>query len=115
MTRVKRGTTSLKHRKNILRKAKGYRFGRSKKESQAKEALLHAGVYAFAHRRKKKGDFRQLWNVKINAAAREQGVSYSKFMDALKKKNIGLNRKILADLAEHNPEIFKRVMREALA
>ena len=115
MTRVKRGTTSIKHRRNILKKAKGYRFGRSKKERQAKEALLHAGVYAFAHRRKKKGDFRQLWQIKINAAVREEGVSYSKFMDALKKKNIGLNRKILAELAEHNPEVFKHIAKEALA
>ena len=115
MPRVKRGTTSLKHRRNILRKAKGYRFGRSKKERQAKEALLHAGVYAFAHRRKKKGDFRQLWHVKINAAAREEGLSYSKFMHALKKKNIGLNRKMLAHLAEHDPEIFKQIAKSSLA
>ena len=115
MTRVKRGTISLKHRKNILRKAKGYRFGRSKKERQAKEALLHAGVYAFAHRRKKKGDFRQLWQIKINAATREHGMSYSKFMHGLKKKNIGLNRKMLAELAEHNPEIFKKIVKEVTA
>ena len=114
MTRVKRGTTSLKHRRNILRKAKGYRFGRSKKEAQAKEALLHAGVYAFAHRRKKKGDFRQLWQVKINAGSREHGISYSKFIDALKKKNIGLNRKMLAEFAEHSPEIFEKIVKEAL-
>ncbi len=114
MTRVKRGTTSLKHRRNILRKTKGYRFGRSKKERQAKEALQHAGVYAFAHRRKKKGDFRKMWNIKINAAAREHGVSYSVFMHALTQKKIGLNRKMLAELAEHKPDIFAKIAKEAL-
>lgn len=115
MPRVKRGTTSLKHRKNILKKTKGYRFGRSKKERQAKEAMLHAGVYAFAHRRKKKGDFRRLWQIKINAAVREHGVSYNVFMHALKKKKVGLNRKMLAVLAEHNPEIFEKIAKKVLA
>ncbi|MDP3726557.1 MAG: 50S ribosomal protein L20 [bacterium] len=115
MTRVKRGTTSLKHRKKVLRKAKGYRFGRSKKERQAKEALLHAGVYAFQHRRKKKRDFRALWQIKINAAAREHGISYSKLIHALNKKKIGLNRKMLAELAEHNPQVFEKILKEALA
>jgi len=115
MTRVKRGTTSLKHRRKVLKQAKGYRFGRSTKERLAKEALLHAGVHAFAHRRKKKGDFRRLWQIKINAAAREHGVSYSVFINALKKKKIGLNRKMLADLAEHNPKTFKQVVTEATA
>ncbi|MBI2109121.1 MAG: 50S ribosomal protein L20 [Parcubacteria group bacterium] len=115
MSRVKRGTTSLKHRKNILRKAKGYRFGRSKKERQAKEALLHAGVYAFAHRRKKKGDFRQLWQIKINAAVREHGISYSMFIDKLHKKGLGLNRKMLAELAEHNPDTFGEIVRQVSA
>lgn len=115
MTRVKKGLHALKRRRNILRKAKGYRFGRSTKERQAKEALLHAGVYAFAHRRKKKRDFRALWQIKINAAARDNGISYSKFIHALKKKNVGLNRKMLADLAEHNPAVFKKIVSEALA
>ena len=115
MTRVKRGTTSLKHRKKVLKKAKGYRFGRSTKERQAKEAILHAGVYALAHRRKKKGDFRRLWNIKINAATRKHGVSYSTFINALKKKKIGLNRKMLAHLAEHNPEIFEKILKESFA
>ena len=115
MTRVKRGTTSIKHRRNILKKAKGFRFGRSTKERQAKEGLLHAGVYAFAHRRKKKRDFRALWQIKINAAAREHGVSYSKLINALNKKKVGLNRKMLADLSEFNPEVFEKILREAVA
>lgn len=112
MTRVKKGVGAAKTRRNILRKVKGYRFGRSTKERQAYEALVHAGKYAFAHRHDKKNDFRRLWNVKINAALRENGATYSKFIGALKKKGAALDRKILATLAEHNPESFKRVVAE---
>lgn len=114
MTRVKRGTTSLKRRRSVLKAVKGYRFGRSTKERQAKEATLHAGVYAFAHRKDKKADFRRLWQIKINAAVRPFGISYSKFIDKLKKKNISLDRKVLADLAEHNQPAFERVVKEVL-
>ncbi len=113
MTRVKKAVNALKTRKNILRKVKGYRFGRSKKERQAQEAIFHAGSYAFAHRRDKKNDFRKLWNVKINAALGDT-LSYSKFIGALKKKNIALDRKILANLAEFSPETFKKVVAQAL-
>jgi len=109
MTRVKKAVNALKSRKNILRKVKGYRFGRSTKERMAQEAIFHAGSYSFAHRRDKKNDFRKLWNVKINAALGET-ISYSKFIGALKKKNIAVDRKILADLAENSPESFKRVL-----
>ena len=110
MTRVKKGVNALKARKNILRKVKGYRHGRSSKERQAMEAIFHAGTYAFAHRRDKKGDARRLWNVKISYAAKEMGTSYSKLMGSLKKKNILLDRKILADLVENNPETFKKIV-----
>ena len=110
MSRVKKGTNALKSRKNILRKVKGYRHGRSTKERMANEAIMHAGTYAFAHRKDKKGDFRRLWNVRLSAALKEQGLSYSKFISMLKKKSIALDRKILADLAEHNPEIFKKII-----
>ena len=110
MTRVKGGVGALKRRRNVLKRAKGFRFGRSTKERQAKEALLHAGEYAFAHRRDKKRDFRALFQVKINAMAREHGVSYSKLIHLLKKKDIGLNRKMLADLAENNPHIFEKIV-----
>lgn len=113
MSRVKRGTTASKRRKSILSKVKGYRFGRSTKEREAKIAIAHAGTHAFAHRRDKKNDFRRLWSVKINAAARadeKNPISYSKFIDKLKKNKIGLDRKILADLAENSPESFKRVL-----
>ena len=110
MTRVKKGVHALKRRRSILKQAKGFRHGRSTKERQAKEGLLHAGTYAFAHRKDKKADFRKLWNLKINAASREIGLTYSKLIDALKKKSIALDRKILADLAENSPETFKRVL-----
>jgi len=112
MTRVKRGTTSLKRRRNVLAQVKGYRFGRSTKEIQANDAIAHAGAYAFAHRRDKKNVFRRLWTVKMNAALRPLGFSYSKFIDALKKKNIIIDRKIMADLAENNPETFVNVVNE---
>lgn len=110
MSRVKRGTISLKRRKNVLSMVKGYRFGRGTKERQAKEAIAHAGSHAFAHRRDKKANFRGLWNIRINAAIRPFGMSYSKFIHALKVKNIEVDRKILADLAQNNPETFVRVV-----
>lgn len=112
MARVKKGTNALKTRRNILKMAKGYRFGRGTKERQAYEAISHAGAYAFAHRRDKKGIARRTWNLKINAALDLHGLSYSKFIGALKKKNIILDRKILATFAEFYPEIFKRVIAE---
>lgn len=110
MTRVKKAVNALKNRRNVLRAAKGFRFRRSKTERAANDALMHAGAYALAHRRDKKGDFRRLWNVKINASLRPLGFSYSKFIGALKKKNIAVDRKILATLAENKPETFKRVV-----
>lgn len=112
MARVKKGVNALKTRRNILRQAKGYRFARSKKERAAYEALVHAGAYAFAHRRDKKGDFRRLWNVIINGAVRVHNLSYSKFMGTLKKKGILLDRKILAALAEHSPATFARIVKK---
>jgi len=110
MTRVKKGVHALKRRRSVLKQTKGMRHGRKSKERQAKEALLHAGSYAFAHRRDKKSHNRKLWNIKINAGARELGMSYSKMISALKKKSIALDRKILADLAENNPKTFAKVL-----
>ncbi len=110
MARVKRGTTSLKTRRNVLKRVKGYNFGRSTKERQAREAIAHAGNHAFSHRRKKKGDFRQLWTVKLNAALRPLGFTYSKFIDVLKKKDVQLDRKVLSQIAHEHPETFKRVV-----
>jgi large subunit ribosomal protein L20 len=109
MTRVKKAVNALKNRRNVLRQTKGFRHRRSTNEAAANEALAHAGAYAFAHRRDKKGDFRRLWNVKINAALRPLGFTYSKWIGAAKKKGITLDRKALAYLAEFKPEAFKRV------
>ena len=113
MTRVKKGVNALKTRKNVLRRTKGFRHGRSTKERQAIEAISHAGASAFAHRRDKKGDARRLWNVKISYAAKEAGTSYSKLMGALKKKKVLLDRKILAELATKNPKTFAKVLEMA--
>lgn len=109
MARVKRGTISLKRRRNVLKKAKGYRFGRSTKEREAKVAIRHAGTHAFAHRKDKKADYRAMWQARINAAVRPLGMTYSRFMSALKAKETILDRKILADIAKDNPETFKRI------
>jgi len=112
MTRVKKGVNALKTRRNILKQVKGYRFGRGTKERQAYEAISHAGAYAFAHRRDKKGDMRRLWNVRINAALDLAGskLSYSKFIGALKKANIMVDRKILSQLGAESPEVFKKIV-----
>lgn len=110
MTRVKKGVNALKSRRNILKRAKGFRHGRSTKERQANEALVHAGNYSFAHRKDKKNDFRKLWNVRIGASLKNKGLSYSRFIDALKKKEINLDRKILANLAQNHPETFNRIV-----
>ncbi|MFA6432873.1 MAG: 50S ribosomal protein L20 [Candidatus Paceibacterota bacterium] len=112
MTRVKKGVNALKNRRKVLRQAKGFRFRRSTNEAAANEALAHAGAYAFAHRRDKKGEFRRLWNVKINAALRtiDAKYSYSKFIGAAKKKGVALDRKALAHLAEFKPDAFKKVV-----
>jgi len=110
MTRVKKGVHALKRRRSVLKQTKGFRHGRSTKERQAKDALLHAGNYAFAHRKDKKSHNRKLWNIKINAGARELGMSYSKLIGLLKKNKIELDRKILADLAENNPKTFSKIL-----
>ena len=110
MSRVKKGTNALKTRRNVLKQVKGYRFGRGTKEKQAYEAISHAGTYAFAHRRDKKGEARRVWNVDINAALETKGLSYSKFMGALKKKEILINRKMLALIADKHPAVFEEIV-----
>lgn len=109
MSRVKRGTTALKRRRKTLRYAKGFRWSRKSKERMAREALLHAWSHAFADRKRKKREFRTLWNIKINAGARAHGLSYSRLIANLKAKNVELDRKILADLAEHEPDVFEKI------
>ncbi len=111
MSRVKRGVIKAKRRRNTLAQTKGYRHGRKSKEAMARDAIRHAGAYAFAHRKDKKNDRRQLWNTKISATAVTLSLSYSKLMGALKKNNILLDRKILATLAEKNPETFERLVK----
>lgn len=111
MARVKRGVMKNKRRKYILAQTKGYRFDRKAKERVAKEAIKHAGSHAFRHRRTKKREFRSLWAIRINAAARPLGFSYSKLIGALKKKNIGLDRKSLAALAKDHPASFERLVK----
>lgn len=110
MTRVKRGTISVKRRRNVLKQTKGFHWGRKSKERLAREALLHAGVHRFNDNRKKKRVRRTLWNIKINAGARINGMSYSKLINALKTKHIELDRKILSSLAEHHPTVFKQII-----
>lgn len=100
----------MKHRRNVLSQAKGFRFGRSTKEVEAKVALRKAGAYAFAHRKDKKTDMRRLFTVRLNAALRAQGVTYSVFIDKLAKKGMVINRKMLADLAANNEETFSRIV-----
>ncbi len=112
MTRVKRGTTSLKRRRNVLAETKGYRHGRSSKEKEAREAIFHAGTHAFAHRKDKKNDFRRLWNVRINASVRKLGTTYSKFIHLLKLKKVDLDRKVLATIAKDYPESFERIIKK---
>lgn len=110
MPRVKRGTIANKRRKNVLKHTKGFMWTRSTKFRQAKEALLHAWSHSFNDRRKKKGQFRRLWQIQIGAATRELGLPYNKFIAGLKKANIELDRKILSDLAKNEPKIFSKIV-----
>ena len=110
MTRVKRGVISHKRREKTLKYAKGFRWGRKSKERSAREALLHAWPHAFVGRKLRKRDFRRLWQTKINAASRANGLSYSKFMAGLKNKNVALDRKILAELSQNHPTVFKEIV-----
>lgn len=112
MTRVKKGLHAIKRRRTTLKLTKGYKHGRKNKEATARTAIKKAGSHAFNDRRKKKGVFKALWLTKLNAALRPEGETYSKFFDKVKKKNISVNRKILSEIAEHNPEVFKRVITE---
>ncbi|MFA6587435.1 MAG: 50S ribosomal protein L20 [Patescibacteria group bacterium] len=108
--RVKRGTSHIKHRKNLLERAKGYRWKRKSSVKLAKVAVRKAGRYAYIHRRLKKRDSRRLWQIKINAAARQNNLNYSQLLGGLKKVKVELDRKILAQLAEFHPELFKKII-----
>ena len=110
MARVKGGVVSNRRRKGILSETKGYRHARSKKKKAAREAIYHAQLHSFAHRKDKKNDFRRLWISRINAALMGAGLKYSRFIKALRDKNIALDRKILATLAKDRPDIFSRII-----
>lgn len=110
MTRIKGGLLHAKRRRGILKHTKGFRWGRKSKIKLAKPAKMKAGQYAFNDRKIKKRTSRGLWNIKINAAVRNFQLSYSKFIDALKKNNIALDRKILANLAQNHEAIFAKIV-----
>jgi large subunit ribosomal protein L20 len=113
MPRVTRGNKKLLRRKKILDQAKGFWGAKRKNYRSAKESVQRAMTYAYRDRRNRKRDFRTLWNVRINAAVREFGMSYSVFMHSLKKANILLNRKTLSNLAASEPETFRAIIEKA--
>jgi large subunit ribosomal protein L20 len=115
MPRVKRGVTARARHKKVLALAKGFRGRRKNVFRIAKQAVMKAGQYAYRDRRAKKREFRQLWIARINAAAREQGLTYSKFMNGIKKAAIEIDRKVLADLAVHDPAAFGSIVAKVKA
>ncbi len=110
MARVKSGRTTRRRHKKVLKQAKGYWMSRSKQFKKAKEATLHAGQYAYVGRKDKKGDFRRLWIIRLNAAVREHGLTYSQFINLLKQKKIGLDRKVLSQIAVEHPKVFDKIV-----
>ena len=110
MTRIKRGVAAHKRRKYVLARTKGFTNRRRTNAIAAKEALLHADSYAYSHRRLRKRDFKKVWTIRINAAAREQGTNFSKLMGNMRKQKIGLNKKMLAELAVRNPQVFEKLV-----
>ncbi|MDP3769507.1 MAG: 50S ribosomal protein L20 [Candidatus Sungbacteria bacterium] len=110
MTRVKRGTIANKRRKSVLKAVKGFRWGRKSKERLAREALLHAGVHAYKGRKLKKRESRKLWQQRIGAATRQSNLSYSKFINLMTQKKIGLDRKVLSEIADKYPHVFARIV-----
>jgi large subunit ribosomal protein L20 len=112
MAHIKRGPVSRRKHKKLLDLAKGYRQNRSRNVKQAKEAILHAGAYAYHGRKTKKRVFRALWNIRISEACKQEGTSYSIFINNLKKANVELDRKILSNLVVEDPTIFKQIVAE---
>ncbi len=110
MARIKRGVGKAKHRRKVMKLVKGFRAARSRNYRVANEALLHSLSYAFRDRRVRKRDFRSLWISRINAAARREGLSYSRLIDGLKKSGVTLNRKALADLAVSDRAAFESLL-----
>lgn len=112
MVRVKKGKTAHKKRRHLLKHAKGFKYGRKSKYKLAKDALRHAWTFSYRDRKVKKRTFRQLWQLQINAACRKLGINYSRFINGMKKKNIDIDRKILAQLIEKEPDIFEKIVEE---
>ena len=110
MAKIKHSVATRKRKKRTLKKAKGYWGDRSKQYQQARRALMHALVYAYRDRRRRKRDFRRLWVARINAACRQEGLTYSKFINGLKKAKVALDRKALADLAVKDSQAFKKLI-----
>lgn len=110
MAKVKHSVATRKRKKRVLKKAKGYWGDRSKQYQQARRALMHALVYAYRDRRVKKRELRSLWITRINAACRSLGITYSAFMNGLKKAKVGLDRKVLAELAVKDSRAFKKLV-----
>jgi large subunit ribosomal protein L20 len=110
LPRVKRGVTSHRKHKKVLALTKGHRATRHSLIKRARESMLHALSYAYFHRRERKGDMRRLWILRVSAASRAQGLTYSQFMDGLKKAGVGINRKMLADMAVREPEAFAELV-----
>lgn len=115
MVRVKRGKIAHRRRKHLLKYAKGFRWGRKSKFRLAKTAVYHAWSHAYKDRKRKKRDFRRLWQVQINAACRNLGVSYSRFIFGLKKSGIEIDRKVLSQLAREHPQTFEKIVEKAKA
>jgi len=115
MPRVKRGVTASRRHKKVLKQAKGYYGARSRVYRVAKQAVIKAGQYAYRDRRQRKRQFRALWIARINAAARLNGLSYSRFINGLKKAEIEIDRKVLADLAVFEPQVFTAITEKAKA
>src|SRR6185436_11433904 len=113
MPRAKKGFKARRRRNRILKHASGYHSARSRLFAYAKEVVMKAWVYAYAHRKRKKRDFRRLWIARINAAARINGTSYSRLMHGLKGANVGLDRKVLSDLAVSDAATFAEVVKAA--
>ena len=110
MAKIKHSVATRRRKRKLLKKAKGYWGARSKQYQQARRALMHALVYAYRDRRVKKRNFRQLWITRINAACRNEGMTYNKFIHGLKKAKVSLDRKILADLAVKDDQAFKKLV-----
>jgi len=113
LTRIKGGVTRHRRHKKLLKMTKGHQGVRHTLYRRAHESLIHALKYSYAHRREKKGDMRRLWNIRINAAARTNGISYSKLIHGLKLAGTDINRKMLADLAIREPEAFTQIVAHA--